>query len=263
MSIQSLDRAISILNLFKDNRDPIGITDIAKTTGLVKTTAHGLVSTLEKNGFLQKDNKSRKYRLGFALFELSSLQMTQLEINRRAISPLQKLSNKINRVCRVAIWDRNSIIVTMIAHPYGHESTSHQFGPRLPGYCTALGKAILANMSESRQKEYLDNTELVAYTPNTIVDRKILEKELIQIRKQGYSISNKEALPNKSGLGASVFTSGNRIAGAISIGLNAEDQDADFIKSAIELLKQTAYQISFDMGCRPVENKYRFSFKNE
>ena len=155
MRIQSLERAISILNLFRSTRNPLGISEMAQALNLAKTTVHGLVSTLEMNGFLKKDAATRKYRLGFALFELGSIQAADLEINQRAFFPMRELSNKIDRLCRVAIWDRGSVIVTMTVQPQGHEITARQFGARLPGYCTALGKAILANMDESEQKSYL------------------------------------------------------------------------------------------------------------
>lgn len=231
---------------------------MARELGLVKTTVYGLVSTLENNGFLQKDIKTRRYRLGFALFELSSIQMDGLEINQRAGVPLQKLSDNVNRLCHVAIWDRDSIILTMVAQPHGQKSMGRQIGPRLPGYSTGLGKAILANMSESEQKEYLDNTELVAFTPKTITDKKAFVKELNQIRIQGYSISRNETLPNQSGVAAAVFKSDGQIAGAISVRLNNKDLDTTLMSEAIELLIETAADISSDMGYRPLEAKFGF-----
>jgi DNA-binding IclR family transcriptional regulator len=139
MQIQSLERAIGILNLFRNSRRPLGISEMAEKLGLAKTTVHGLASTLEKNGFLLKDTASRKYRLGFALFELGSLQMADLEINQRVFQPLHRLADQYDRLCRAAIWDCGSILATMTAQPQGHETTSRQFGPRLPGYCRALG----------------------------------------------------------------------------------------------------------------------------
>ena len=114
MRIQSLERAISILNLFRSTRNTLGISDMAKALNLAKTTVHGLVSTLEINGFLTKDTSTRKYRLGFALFELGTIQAAGLEINQRAFYPLRELSNEIHRLCRAAIWDRGSVIVTIV-----------------------------------------------------------------------------------------------------------------------------------------------------
>ena len=259
MGIQSLDRAIGILNLFRNSRNPIGISEIAASLNLAKTTVHGLVSTLEKNGFLQKDPTTRKYRLGFALYELSSIQMSRLDINQCATMPLQALANKINRICRVGIWDRNSIIVTMTIQPQGHESTQRQFGPRLPGYCTALGKAILANIPSSDLKTYLDAVELKAYTPNTIVDRDMLENDLIQTKERGFSISRQEVLLHQAGLGAPVLGPGGEVMGAISARLDAGEEDTEQMTSVAEGLKRAAFHVSQEMGYQPIEIIYTYN----
>ena len=252
MRIQSLDRAIGILNLFRNTRNSIGISEMAASLNLAKTTVHGLVSTLEQNGFLIQEAATRKYRLGFALYELGSVQMSHLEINQRAAVPLQNLANHIDRLCRVAIWDRNTILVTMNFMPQGHESTTRQFGPRLPGYCTALGKAILANLPESDLALYLDQIELVAYTPATIVDRHLLEEDLQAVKARGYSISNQEVLLHQVGLGAPVLGSGGDVAGAISSRLDSDELDTEFMSKTADLLVQAANQISMDMGYQPM-----------
>jgi DNA-binding IclR family transcriptional regulator len=252
MRIQSLERAISILNLFRNTRNSLGISEMAESLNLAKTTVHGLVSTLESNGFLKKDVANRKYRLGFALFELGTIQVAGLEINQRAIYPLQKLSNDTNRICRVAIWDRNSVVVTMTVQPQGHEIMTRQFGPRLPGYCTALGKAILANMSESELKLYFAEIDLIAYTPNTLKDRQLLEEDLIHTRRRGYSISRIEMVPHQAGLGAPVLDNSGRTMGAISTHLKVEDLDTDFMNTTAGRLIRAAHQLSMDMGYQPV-----------
>ncbi len=259
MRIQSLERAIGILNLFRKSRNPLGISEMAASLDLANTTVHGLVSTLEKNGFLQKDTSTRKYRLGFALYELGSIQVSRLEINQKAAIPLQNLANKINRICRIGIWDRKSIIVTMTIQPQGHESTTRQFGPRLPGYCTALGKAILAHVPVSDLKAYLDTIELTAYTPTTIVDRRVLENNLARTKERGYSISRQEVLLHQVGLGAPVLTSGGEVAGAISARLNTEEQDTESMTTIAELLMATARQISLEMGYQPMDMTYSFA----
>jgi len=259
MGIQSLERAIGILNLFRNSRSPLGVSEMAAALKLAKTTVHGLVSTLEKNGFLQKDSATRKYRLGFALYELGSVQVSHLEINQQAAKPLQTLANQIDRICRVGIWDRNSIVVTMTIQPQGHESTQRQFGPRLPGYCTALGKAILAHMPQPDLQAYLASAELVAYTPKTIVDRQALENELRQTKARGYSISREEVLLHQIGLGAAVFTADSQMAGAISARLDPAEQDSEFMTKAADLLTRTAGRISLELGYQPMNMTYSFT----
>ena len=139
----------------------------------------------------------------------------------------------------------------MNVHPQGHEITTRQFGPRLPGYCTALGKAILANKSDSELNAYLEEINLIAYTPNTIKRPAVVVEDLIQIRTRGYSIGRMEILPHQAGLGAPVLDISGRAMGAISTRLNVEDLDTDFMNATAGHLMRTAHQISMDMGYQP------------
>ena len=149
------------------------------------------------------------------------------------------------------------IIVTMTAQPQGHESTTRQIGPRLPGYCTALGKAVLANMPDSEIEPYLNETELIAYTPNTITDRKVLEEDLTRTRARGYSISRGEILLYQVGLGAPVLSSAGRVIGSISASLNSEDLQTEVLPATASHLMRTAHQISLDIGYQPIEMNRR------
>lgn len=253
--IQSVERAIAILNLFKNSRNPLGLAEMAKSLNLAKTTVHTIIKTLEKNGFLHKDPNIRKYKLGFSLFELGALQAANLEINQRAFRWLQRISNETGLLCRVGIWDSGTVLVTMNVQPQGNESLTRQFGPRLPGYCTALGKAILAHMPDSTVSSYLDEVELTAYTANTITGRQELLDELARTKSRGYSISNGEILMHQGGIGAPVRSYSGDVAGAVSMRLNPEDLNDDLIENTSSKLLRTTHNISLDLGYQPLEVK--------
>jgi DNA-binding IclR family transcriptional regulator len=248
MRIQSIDRAISVLNLFKNSPRALSLAEITDSLGLVKTTVHTIAKTLEENGFLLKDPATRRYQLGFALLELGTIQAANLEINQRAAPHLQRLANEAGQVCRVGIWDSESVIITMALQPQGTNSQARQLGPRVPGYCTALGKAILANLPPSAILEYLEKVELRPYTPQTIISSEGLEEELKITRERGYSISNKEILPHQSGIGAPVRNASGQVAGAISMRQNPEDLKSDILEINAGRILRAAYEISVDLG---------------
>lgn len=248
MRIQSIERAISVLNLFKHHARPLGLAEIAESLGLVKTTVHTIVKTLEENGFLLKDRATRRYQLGFALLELGSIQAANLEINQRASVHLRQLANQTDQVCRVGIWDANSVFITMTVEPQGTNRLTRQLGPRLPGYCTALGKAILAHLPTTDINAYLDTVERRAYTPQTITDKQELMKELNMIRQRGYSISRKEILPHQAGIGAPVRNAAGKVAGSISMRMEPEALNSDTLEMDADRLMRAAYEISMDMG---------------
>jgi IclR family transcriptional regulator, KDG regulon repressor len=251
--IQSIERAVAILNLFKGSRAELSLGEIAESLKLAKTTVHNIIKTLEFQGLLQKDPATRQYRLGFSLYELGTIMAANLEINQSSFLILQRMANETGHVCRVGIWDSGTVFVTMTVQPHGNESLTRQFGPRLPGFCTALGKAMLAYQPESVVSKYLSEMELTAYTSYTITSREALLKDLEITRKRGYSFSNREILAHQAGIGAPVFKLSDRLAGAISMGLNPEDIDPTFIEKSASKLMRAAHEISMEMGHYPLE----------
>jgi DNA-binding IclR family transcriptional regulator len=253
MGIQSIERAIAVLELFKNNKQ-LGLAEITQLIGLSKTTIHTIIKTLEEKNLLRQDKDIKKYRLGYSILELGLKQNTELDINRNALGPLQKLSNDLKKICSLGIWDNNSILVTIRSIPhftYVHAFLSVQPGPRLPAYCTTFGKAILSFMQKEAVEKYLNEVELLPFTPNTITDKDSLIEELGQIRKRGYSIDKGEFF-QVMGIGAPIMGISGKLEGAISIRLDLEDYDEDSLEEFAGPLLRTAYEVSMNMGYQPV-----------
>lgn len=250
--IQSIDRAVAILNLFKSSRSAMSLGEIAAGMGMAKTTIHTIVKTLEHHGLLNQDAHTKKYTLGFTLYELGMLQASNLEINRIASRPIHILANDTGSYCRVALWDSGTVFVTLTVHPYGKESPSRQIGPRLPAYCTALGKAMLAHMPDRMIEAFFEETELAAYTPYSITDKDALVKDLEKTRKRGYSISNRETLIHQIGVAAPIFSEKGNVIAAASVQLDPENTTESVIDKKASRLLRTTYEISSELGYVPV-----------
>jgi len=252
MRVQSIDRAIGILNLFRASRSSLSLSEIATAMGIVKTTIHTIVKTMEYHGFLHQDMYSKKYSLGHSLFELGTIQSANLSINRNASKPVHVLANETGFSCRLAIWDADTVFITMTVIPQGQDTQSRQLGPRLPAYCTALGKAMLAHMPEEMQTNYIKTAEFLSYTQYTITDPEELKKDLELTRKRGYSISNREILLHQTGLGAPVFDEAGNTIAAVSLQLDPENINDTLIEKTAARLLRTAYEISAEMGYQPL-----------
>jgi DNA-binding IclR family transcriptional regulator len=246
--IQSVKRATDIISLFTSAQTSLGITQIAAALSLNKATAWGLVTTLEKQGFLQQDPDTQKYAVGSKLFELGMVYIGSLEINAKATRTAHGLASRTGLTARVGIWDRGAVLITLLALPKAEDSLSHQMGPRVPAYCSAIGKAILAFLEPDELREYLAGMELGRHAPATIVTPEELLKDMEKTRERGYSISGEEMIPGLTALGAPVFGRTRRVVGAISI------SDAPTVlggkrtgKVAGELLRAAA-EISREMG---------------
>jgi DNA-binding IclR family transcriptional regulator len=127
-----------------------------------------------------------------------------------------------------------------------------QVGPRLPAYCTAIGKAVLAFLNRDLLQQYLDDNKLERMTSNTITDRKKLLKEMEEIRKSGFSVGREEFTFGRAGIGAPVFNKSGTIAGAISVAGNPQEILEERFDQLLTEVRATAAEISAMMGYYPM-----------
>ncbi len=196
---------MQILRLFSFNEPILGISDISRALHLHKGTVQGLVRTLTEEGFLQKDEDMRKYRLGLRIFELGAILSGSLEINQKASTLANELAKQTEHLVRLAILDRDSALVTLDAYPLSQAHLSWQFGPRSPLYCSAIGKALLAFWEQSEIDAYLERVPLIAYTAQTITEKDQLLKDLRETRERGYSLNRAEDSLAWAAIGAPIF----------------------------------------------------------
>jgi DNA-binding IclR family transcriptional regulator len=251
MGIQSVERAIGILNTIAARRSPLSLQELADSLNLAKTTIYTLAKTLKDKGFLQQDLSTRKYQLGFALYELGSIQVSEIKIQRSAEPVLERLAQSTGAECRLGIWDRKSVLITLSAHPASQDWITRQIGPRIPAYCTALGKAILASLKQEELKEYLESIKLVRYTDTTITNIEALLNELEIVRTRGYSISDGELMNYRKSLAVPVFGISRAVSGAISISINQQSIITAREEIIIDKLLRAAQEISMNLGFDP------------
>jgi len=215
---------------------------------LPKGTVQGIVRTLVDGGFLQQDRETRKYRLGYKLYELGAVLSETLEINQKAAGPVHRLAERTDMICRVAIWDRNAALVTLNVTPKYADSLAQQIGPRVVAYCSAIGRALLAYLEPTELESYLDQTELIPFTAQTITQRDQLVRELEETRVRGYAVNNQEMAPGRVSLAAPVLQGGGRLAASISLTGSPDRVLGKDMEALAHDLRNTASEVSRYMG---------------
>lgn len=248
MANQSIRRAARILSLFSYSRPQMGVSEIAKEVGMPVGTVHGLVRTLEGEGFLAQEPKSRKYRLGMRLHELGSIHVATLEINQKATIPLGYLARDTGLVGRLGVLERDVLVVTLDTMPMGGSYTAPYIGAAAPAYCTSMGRAILAFMAPEEVEDYLERVDLVKYTPHTITDADELRAELAISRERGYSLSRQEFLLNLDSIGVPIFKEGGQVCGALSLNGEPENLDPSELPNLARKAMDAAGEISRYLG---------------
>lgn len=261
MSVQSVRKAIDILSLFSLTRPQLGITEISRSIGLPKATVHGIVKTLVSQGFLSQDSDTNKYCLGLKIYELGSILSGTLKINLVGLGPVSRLAQKNSAMARLALWDRGGVFVTMNRFPSSDAAQTQLLGPRIPAYCTALGKSMLAFLPADELNAYLEQGVLSPYTPQTIVGKRSLLEELGSIRTAGYATDNQEYIWGHSCIGAPIFNRSGYPVAAVSLSLQRPDDARELRGELVRDLIETAFEISMSMGYVPAADRRMVTFE--
>jgi IclR family transcriptional regulator, KDG regulon repressor len=260
MSIQSVSRALNILSLFTYEQPRLGVTEISRAMGLAKPTVHGLIQTMVESEFLSQDPETRKYCLGKKLYELGTVFTSNIKINQVGAMTAQQLAAKLGLSVSLATWENGSVMMTFRGVSKYRNLQPQQLAPRFPAYCSSLGKAILSSLKEELLSEYLDDTQLVAYTHNTISSKEGLLDDLRQTRERGYAVDREEFIIGMSCMGAAILDNTGYPTGAISISGTREQIFGKKENQLTADLMETAMDISYKMGYLPQVQKETVSF---
>lgn len=211
--ISVVGRVTAILAALEAAPGPLGISELAATTGLAKGSVHRLVGQLVDERILGRTADSR-VDLGVRLFELGSrvaLPRTLTDIARPLMDDLHRATD---RQVHLAALDGTDVIYIAIVH--GGLPLSSTIGGRLPAHATGVGKAMLAYSPQSVVRERVD-AGLTAMTPRTIVTPGGLARDLQDIRSVGTSYDHEESHVGISCVAAPVFGADKRIRAALSV----------------------------------------------
>ncbi|MBN2257165.1 MAG: IclR family transcriptional regulator [Anaerolineaceae bacterium] len=184
--IQSLARGLRILNLLSHSPDGASITELAEALSIDKASASRLVATLTHHGYAAKDESTRRFHLGPQVVALSRSVLTRLPLREAAKPFLRQLMEKTGECAHLAVAAQGrALYIDQVESP-ATLRVNAQVGTMNPLHCTALGKILLA-FGDNPIPEILER-----YTPHTITEPQTLERELVQIRRQGYAIDDEE-----------------------------------------------------------------------
>lgn len=245
--IQSVDRALSILELFSTRRVELSVTEISNELNLNKSTVFGLLKTLLERGYLHQNMSNSKYSLGLKALEIGSNVQINDVLLQKARPYMKNLSEKFDESVFLAIEDNGEVLY--IDRYLGTKTISlnSEIWMRDPIYCTGVGKCLLAFMNEDRREKILRNIKFEKRTKNTITNLKDLRKELEIIHNRGYSVDNEEFENGLICVAAPVANEEKGIVAAISVStltvrfdFNTLNDNAAYL---VNIAKELEYQI--------------------
>jgi IclR family transcriptional regulator, pca regulon regulatory protein len=220
---QSLERGLAILAAFTPDRPALGISELARTLGLTRSTTHRYAATLATLGYLQQDDSTRKYRLGPRVLDLGFAVLGSLELREIAAPHLRQLTDTTGYTANLAIRDDTDVILIDRVRgrpgPYHHLEFTLHVGSRIPAYCSATGKALLAFLPPPDLDRLLNRIDFVQRGPRTLTSKRTLLTELDQVRRTGIAVNDEELESALRSIAAPVRSRTGQVVAAVNLAI--------------------------------------------
>lgn len=251
--VQSLLRALSILDCLAETEDGVALTELAQRVGLSTSTAHRLLMTLERERYVHFDAERKLWSVGVQAFVAGSAFMRSRNLAAIARPYMRTVMEESGETVNLAIEDEGQALYLAQIECRQLMRAFALPGGRVPLHCSSVGKALLSAMPDAQVAGILHRTGMPRMTPKTIVTPMALREELARIRERGYAIDDEEHAVGLRCAAAVIHSEFGEPAGAVSVSgpmARIADERLPVLGS---LVKEAADAISRQFGgCRPV-----------
>jgi IclR family acetate operon transcriptional repressor len=215
--VQSVDRALQIMETLAEDDEGYRLTDLAIRTGLSPSTVHRLLTTLENRRFVQFDREESKWHIGAQSFVVGSTFVRRRNFAAQALPYLRKLRDQTRETANLAVVDDESIIVVSRIESREIMRSLTKVGGRVAMIASGLGKAVLATYSDADVNAIIRRQGMPRLTERSIVRPGELFRELEAVRRLGYAVDDEEARLGLRCVAAVVFNDCSEPFAAISV----------------------------------------------
>src|SRR2546423_8629746 len=246
--VQSVDRALSIIETLAEDDEGYRLSDLAIRTGLSTSTVHRLLSTLESRRFVQFDRAESKWHVGARAFTVGATFARRRNFSAQALPYLRKLRDQTRETANLAVVDDESIIVLTRAESREIMRSLTKVGGRVAMVASGVGKAVLATYSDKDVNAIIRHHGMPRLTEKSIVRPSDLFKELEKVRRQGFAIDDEEACMGLRCIAAVVYNDSSEPLAAISVsGLTSRITD-ERLATLGETVRAVAAELTLALG---------------
>lgn len=246
--VQSLGRAFAILEEIARNRHGIGLAELSKRVGLHNSTTFHLVRTLVSLGYVRQMKDSKRYRVGRPLFALAASALDELEMTSLATPVLEDLSRETGESAHFSVRMGDAVVVLARTSGPGAFQLTDRVGVVRPAHCTALGKIMLAALSEEQFERFLRSAELKAYSDKSITTPEALRREIAEVRRAGLAIDDGEFDAELRCVALPVRDFSGQVIGAIGISGPVWRLSIEALQKRTRVVRAAADRLSAEFG---------------
>lgn len=247
--INKVIQALDILEQFHDDVDELSPTELSRRLAINEAHIHLLLATLKSRNYIELNNATQNYRLGFKNLELAQTVLRQTDLYRVSHPILADIAGKCGETTAVAVLRKAHVIELDAVQSEQPVQVMPRVGVHLPVHCTAAGKVLIAHASPESLELLFRGETLGRYTPSTVTDLQELKIHLTGIAEAGYAIDDQELDREVRGVAAAIHDYGGRVVGAVAITAPSCRVDLACLRDELApLVLQGAREISAKLG---------------
>jgi DNA-binding IclR family transcriptional regulator len=227
------------------------LAEVCAGLKLHKSTGHRLLTVLEQNRFVEKSPSTGRYRLGLRLFELGSKAIASLDLREQSRPHLNMVLQETEETVHFCLFDQGEVLYIEKMEPQRSVRMSSSIGRRAPAYCTAVGKAILAELPVAEVDVIINRSGLKTITKNTLTTPEALLAELKVIRERGFAVDDEENEVGVRCVGAAVRDYLGRPVAALSVSGPAFRVSKARVLIIAKPVMRAAAALSAELGFKP------------
>jgi DNA-binding IclR family transcriptional regulator len=191
-NIRSVKRTLTLMEILAQKGES-GVTELSNAANLNKATVYRQLNTLLSMGYVKKDEKTERYGLTFKLLELANHMLNHINMRDMIRPYLENLAAQSGETVHLVQREGvHCVYIDKVEPTVNSVRMVSRIGMRQPLYCTAVGKAILAELPDAEIHSIWDSIDIRPHTENTIVNWGDFIKEIGTIRSLGYALDNEE-----------------------------------------------------------------------
>ncbi len=241
--VQSLERGLAILQAFDINHTVMTLTEAAARTGMTRAAARRFLLTLVELKFVGTDGK--RFWLRPSVLNIGHAYLTGQPWWHVAQPIVEELARSTNESCSVCVLDGTDTVYVCRAAISRIVSSNLTIGSRIPAYCSAMGRALLAQLPPVHAKSLIDESPIQKLTPLTVTSRRKLMETVEKVRQQGFSLLDQELDLGLRALAVPIKLPSDNVVAALGISVHANRVSNEaLMQNFLPAMLERARQIS-------------------
>lgn len=249
--IQAIVNAVDTIDYVAKSNQGVGVRELARALRLTRGTASRVLYSLHFCGLLRRDENQSRYVLGSKILELASGHLRSLSIGEVARRHMADLSLESGETVFLGILDRDHVTIVDRIDSTQPLRMASELGVREPAYCTALGKILMADLSDEACRRLLEGQQFEPHTAKTLRSKDEVLARIDEARERGWALDDEEFFEGVRCIAAAIRDHDGRVVAAVSVAGPRFRLHDDRLQTMARRVRAAAAAISRDLGYAP------------